>query len=276
MQIRTEFDRSSFWQTLWVELHRAILSPRFLLGVCLMLVWLGFNAAETTGSYLGAVFAGVPILIRLATTGRISTGPVLLSIATIPYAFSYLTEREYGFQQQAIIRVGHHNYGICKAVATFLSAFFMGIVALMAFIAIASVLGIPHIVRYDEVKYTYAVLVETMGPMWYYAAELIHIGLVCGQAAVFSLLIMVWIPNSYVGFLAPLLSYYLYECVLSLLSRQIFNPFLWRLISADALLSGSTADNPLLNFLWTVSLLGFVALSYGMCFTMSLEKELVK
>lgn len=257
-----------------MELCRAILSPRFMLGVSLMLVWLGFNAAETTGSYSGASFAGVPVLIRLATTGRFSTGPVLLSIATIPYAFSFLTEREGGFQQQAIIRVGLHNYGTCKAIATFLSAFFMGAAALIVFITIASVLGIPHIVRYDEVKYTYAVLVATMGPMMYYLVELIHIGLVCGQAAVFSLLIMVWISNSYVGFLAPLLGYYLYECVLSLLSREIYNPFLWRLISADALLSGSTADNPLFNYLWTVSLLSFGALCYGICFTMSLEKEL--
>lgn len=272
----TEYGRDTFGRALRLELRRAICSGRFWLGVGLMVLWLGFNAAQAVGSYSGAVFAGVPILIRLATNGKFSTGPVLLAIATIPYAFSYLTERECGFQQQAITRVGQQNYGICKAIAIFFSGFFMGATALIAFVILMSAIGIPHTVRYDEVKYSYAILAATMGPGWYYAVKLLHIGLVCGQAAGFSLLIMTWIPNAYVGFLSPLIGYYLYECILSLLSEVIYKPLLWRMVSADALLAGTTADDPLFNYLWTVSLLSVVALCFGMCFTSRLEKELAK
>lgn len=99
-----------FGRTLRLELRRAVYSPRFLLGVGLTLVWMAFNAAEAVGSYPNAVFAGIPVLLRLAITGQLSTGPVLLAVATIPHAFSYLAERECGFQQQAISRVGSVTY----------------------------------------------------------------------------------------------------------------------------------------------------------------------
>ncbi len=131
-------------------------------------------------------------------------------------------------------------------------------------------------VRYDEVEHTYAVLAATMGPGWYYAIKLLHIGMICGQAAVFSLLIMAWIPNSYVGFLSPLIGFYLYECILSILSRVIYNPFLFRLISGDALLWGQAAADPLFSYIWTIYLLFFVTLCFGVCFHIRLEKELTK
>ena len=74
---------------------------RFLLGIFIILVWALFNVAEAVKTYDHAVFAGVIQLIRLGLEGHESTGPVLLAISTIPYAFSYLTEKECGFQQQA-------------------------------------------------------------------------------------------------------------------------------------------------------------------------------
>lgn len=239
-----------------------------------MFLWMSFNAAETVGTYDVAVFSGVPQLLRFAVEGHFSTGPVLLAIACIPYSFSYLTERDCDFKQQAVERVGLFNYSACKAVATFLSAFLMGVVAVGAFIGVLSVMGIPHTVRYDEVQHSYAVLVETMGPGWYYAVKLLHIGLVCGQAAVFSLMIMAWIPNSYVGFLSPLIGYYLIECIEFLLARVIYNPFFWRLINGQALLFGQAADNLLLSYLWTVFLLIAMSLGFGICFIIQLEKEL--
>lgn len=265
-----------FGRTLRLELRRAVYSPRFLLGVGLTLVWMAFNAAEAVGSYPNAVFAGIPVLLRLAITGQLSTGPVLLAVATIPHAFSYLAERECGFQQQAISRVGSVTYARCKSIAIFLSAFLMGAVAIATFIVIASIIGIPHTVRYDEVEHTYAVLAATMGPGWYYAIKIFHIGMVCGQAAVFSLLIMTWVPNSYVCFLSPLIGYYLYECILSILSRFIYNPFFFRLISGDALFWGQAAANPLFSYLWTIYLLSFVTLCYSVCFMIRVEKELAK
>ena len=275
-KVRLEFGKVLFWRSLRTELHRGIFSSRFLFSVGLMLLWLFFSAAEASGSYEGAVFSGIPVLIRLAITGHFSTGPVLLAISTIPYAYSYLMESECGFQKQAVTRVGYQIYGTCKCVATFLSAFLMGAIALMMFIIISSAIGIPHTVRYDEVRYTYAAFVVTMGHGWYYASKLLHVGLVCGQAAVFSLMAMAWIPNSYVGFLSPLIGYYLYECILSLISRAITNPFLWRLVSANALLAGSAADNPAFNYIWTTSLLSIMALFFGTCFMIRIEKELTE
>jgi len=262
-----------------MELRRAVISPRFLLGMGLMLSWTGFNAAESVGAgnaagtYNHAVFAGVTQLLRLSMG---EMGPVLLALATIPYSFSYLTEREWGFQEQAVQRIGITAYGICKAVAVFLSGFLMGVAATGGFVGILSAIGIPHTVRYGEVQHTYAMLVITMGPGWYYAVKLLHIGLVCGQAAVFSLMVMSWIPNVYVGFLSPMIGCYLADCIQSLLAEKIYAPNLWCLTGTQALFFGQGAPDPLFSYLWTVAVLSLLALVFGGCFLKQIKKELAQ
>lgn len=254
------------------ELRRGIFSIRFLLGIMIILSWACFNATEAVKTYEHAVFAGVVQLIRLGLEGHQSTGPVLLAIATIPYAFSYLTEKECGFQQQAIERIGVMSYGICKAIAVFLSAFLMGAVALWIFVGILSALGIPHTVRYEEVKDTYAVLVTTMGPGWYYAVKAFLVGFICGQAALFSLMIMSRLPNAYVGFLSPLIGYYTVECVLGLLIRIAPGP-LWGLVSPGRLLFGQPMLDVGFSFLWTVLVLMVLSVFFTVCFILQMGKE---
>ena len=255
-----------------MELYRAVCSTRFLLGVLIMLVWALFNSAESVKTYDHAIFASVVQLIRLGVDGRESIGPVLLAISTIPYAFSYLTEKEYGFAQQAVKRIGVMTYGICKAIATFASAFLMGATALWVFIGILSVLGIPHTVRYGEVEHTYAVLAATIGPGWYYAAKSILVGFVCGQAALFSLMIMSWIPNSYVGFLSPLIGYYTARCVLGLLTRIAPSPF-WNLVSPMQLFFGQPLPDIGFSYLWTVLVLTALSVFFGIRFLLRLGEE---
>ena len=211
-------------------------------------------------------------LIRLGLDGEFSTGPVLLSIATVPYAFSYLTEKECGFQQQAVERIDVMTYGICKAIAVFISAFLMGATALWVFIGVLSTLGIPPAVRYEEVENTYAVLAATKGPGWYYVIRSFHTGLVCGQAALFSLMIMTWIPNAYVGFLSPLIGYYMADCILSLLTRIVSSP-LWSLVSPMQLFFGQPIADAGFSYLWTVLVLAVLAVYYGIRFLLRLGKE---
>lgn len=265
-------DRCTFGRALVTELRRGIFSIRFLLGIMIILAWGVFNAAEAVGTYDNAMFAGVVQLIRFGLEGHQSTGPVLLAIATIPYAFSYLTEKECGFQQQAIERIGVMSYGICKAIAVFLSAFLMGAVALWVFVGVLSVLGIPHTVRYEEVKDTYAVLVTTMGPGWYYAVKAFLVGFVCGQAALFSLMIMSRLPNAYVGFLSPLIGYYTAECILDLLTRIAPGP-LWGVVSPARLLFVQPLSDVGFSFLWTVLVLMALSVSFTICFILQMGKE---
>lgn len=223
-------------------------------------------------TYDHAVFAGVVQLIRLGLEGRESTGPVLLAISTIPYAFSYLTEKECGFQQQAMERIGVMPYGICKSIAVFISAFLMGATALWVFIGALTAFGIPHTIRYKEVENTYAVLVATMGPGWYYAVKSFLVGFVCGQAALFSLMIMAWIPNVYVGFLSPLIGYYIADCVHVLLTRIYPSP-LWRLVSPMQLLFGQPLSNIKFSYLWTVLVLMTLSVFFTLRFLLWLVKE---
>lgn len=266
------FSNKEVGHTLILELCRAFSSRRFVIGILMMLVWMAFNAAQQVKTHDRAVFAGVIQLIRLGLDGEFSTGPVLLSIATVPYAFSYLTEKECGFQQQAVERIDVMTYGICKAIAVFISAFLMGATALWVFIGVLSTLGIPPAVRYEEVENTYAVLAATKGPGWYYVIRSFHTGLVCGQAALFSLMIMTWIPNAYVGFLSPLIGYYMADCILSLLTRIVSSP-LWSLVSPMQLFFGQPIADAGFSYLWTVLVLAVLAVYYGIRFLLRLGKE---
>lgn len=171
--------------SLRVESRQAICSFRFLFSVAILLGWLMLNGAEGVKTYDHAQFAGVTQLLRLAMGGHSATSPVILAISTLPYALRYLTETECGFRQQAVLRVGVLPYGLGKVFATFLSAFSMGFLAVWAFLGTLSLLGIPHTVRYEEVKGTYAIWAVTLGPGWYYLARAALTGLVCGQAALF-------------------------------------------------------------------------------------------
>lgn len=266
-------ENGAFRRALKLELKRALCSVRFLLAIMMMLVWLCLNACEAVKTFDHAVFAGVPILIRLGMDGQMSTGPVILAIAAVPYAFSYLSELECGFYQQYIQRVGVTVYGTSKVIATAISAFFMGALSLGAYIALLSAMGIPHHVRYDEVQYTYAVLAATRGPGWYYAIMILRTGLVCSQAAVFALMVMTWIHSSYVGFFAPIIGYYLATCVCSILSRSIYSPLLWHLVNLGFLFFGQSTENLFLGYLWSVVFLIIMALFFGISFVSQLEKE---
>lgn len=250
-----------------------------------MLLWMGFNAAESVGNYNNAVFAGVVQLLQLSLDLHPSTGPVILAIAAIPYSFSYLTERECGFQQQAIERVGLRTYGLSKVLATVISGFLMGVTAVGSLILVLSAMGIPHTVRYDEVQYTYAVLVATRGPGWFYSVKLLHMGLVCGQAALFSLMATAFIPNAYVGFLSPMIGFYILECIQLFLSRIFPSNTVWPLFALWNLFFGSSvnndffgsiAQNLVFTYLWTVGALTLMTVAFGWCFLRKLKKELAQ
>ncbi len=268
---KVDSSKKTLGRTLAVDIRRAVYSTRFLMSVALMLFWLAFNAVQSIESYDRAASLGVPMILKIAMTAEFSTGPVLLAIATIPYAFSYLTEHESGYEQQIVERVGRQTYSISKAVSTFLSGFFMGVVAIGIFIAILSTMGITHAVRYEQVEGTYAVL-AAKNPGWYYTIMLVAIGLVCGQAAVFSLMIMGWVPNAYVGFMSPLIGYYIIECIEFLAARHIYNPYFWRKILVSEVLFGQPGGNLLFSYLWKIFLLLSFTLVFGMSFIIHFEK----
>lgn len=265
---------NAFGRALGLDLRRAVFSWRFALGILMMLTWMAFNAAQQVKTYDRAVFAGVIQLIRLGLEGEFSTGPVLLSIATIPYAFSHLTERDCGFALQVKERVGVTIYGVCKAIAVAASAFLMAVAALWLYIAILSAMGIPHTVRGGEVWGTYAAMAYSLGPGWYYCVKALHLGLICAQAAVFSLMIMSWIPNAYVGFLAPLIGYYMVFCVFNIASSFAPTP-LWALVSPLQIFFGQPLRDPVFGYVWTVLVLVSLMLVFGIRFLLQLGKEYV-
>lgn len=267
--------RSRMLKALYVELVRSVCSARFMLGVGLMLSWMVFNGAEAAGTYRNAVELGGIYVFQMAIENQISTGPVVLSIATIPYAFSYLTEKRSGYLQMIIGRTGSPTYVVCKALATAISAFLMGVVAGGTYVIILNLLKIPHIASYPLVNESYAVLAIALTPAGYYGIKIALIGLVCAQAALFALATMAWIPSSYVGFLAPITGYYLADSLISTTAKIFPSLHLWALINPFRVFFTQVSSSIGFSLLWTVLFLIELCIAFGNMFAVHVRKECI-
>ncbi len=271
---RSEFAVSSMARVLWMELQRAIFSARFFFGAFLMLLWMAANVVILGINYNIAISIGAISLFQLALDGTQTVGPVILAFSTLPYSFSYLTEQNYGFSQQIVGKIGVKRYGICKVLAVASSAFLMAALSMGGFLLIICYLKIPHTVDYEMVKNLYESLAATRGPFWYYIIRISLTSLACSLAAVFSLLVTTKIPNTYVGFISPLIGYYIVQCLLNLISSNNFTGRIGSLFSLNALFFGQPYGNSILfSFLWTIALLSSVIILMGLSFVLSIRKE---
>lgn len=268
-----QFACPNFIRALQVEIRRSIDPHQFLLAVVLMFSWMVLSATEAVSSYNYAVELGGIYVFQVALDSHISTGPVILTISTIPYSFSYLIDHESGFQQEVTKRVGLNTYAVCKVIATGISAFLMGLTTMWCFVAMLSLSGIPHTVRYESVKLTYAALAATAGPIWYYLLKTFLISLVCTHSAIFALAIMAWVPNPYVGFLAPAIGYYFAECVISSVAPLFPHPYFWALVNPFALLFSQVSPNNCFSFFWTLTIVGGGVVFWGIQFVIRIRKK---
>lgn len=110
-------------------MRRSLLSGSFLLTVALLLVmqYLAVfgrltNASETIFEW--------PYYLNYAFVAE-SLSKSILFIGCICYAWSYCKDRDSGFYDQAVQRVGFRSYCLSRLVSTALSAFLAGILLLL-------------------------------------------------------------------------------------------------------------------------------------------------
>ena len=110
-------------RALGVDLRRSVLSGAFLLTVVLMLAWMCFNSAHYLFNPIRWGQISAAKMLFNATCTSLGLAPLLFAIATVPYAWSFLQDRESGFENQAMERVGFWAYGFAKILSVALSAF---------------------------------------------------------------------------------------------------------------------------------------------------------
>ena len=251
-------------RALKVDLHRAVFSRTFLLTVLLLMGWLFFNLLFYTEN----VWTRVDIVTQLnsATSGAFGLAELLLAIATVPYAWSYLQDRNSGFEAQALQRVGFRAYGFSKILSVGLSAFLAAITSIALFLGILYARGLDVLPSHPLSESGYFLIIPNGGVFLYYLVHAVVTGLGAAMAAVVALAVSTMVPNVYVALMSPLLWYYIYQVLCSIF-------FLSNAFSLTVILFEQYFANPWFNFLWACVFLLTMTALFGRLFLWRLRKE---
>lgn len=261
-------------RALRVDLRRSVLSGAFLLTVALMLAWMCFNSAHYLFNPDRWSQVSAPKMLFNATCTSLGLAPLLFAIATVPYAWSFLQDRESGFENQAVERVGFWAYGFSKVLSVALSAFLAAAVAIGLFAVALSFLGLPETHRSAEGEGGYLAFAASGHAVGYYLARITVTGLSCSLASVFGLMMTAMIPNVFVGLLAPLVGYYLYTVVHMILCLITHSVWISRAFSLSGVLFDQTFESPGFSLLWASVLLLTMTALCAKGFLGRLRKEL--
>lgn len=257
---------SSLRDILLLDLRRSVFSLRFLFGIFAILVWMIVNIGYEFLHYDHALESGTIYLLRMALDGS-NVGPVLLVIAAIPYATTFLSEEKCGFRIEMEKRAGVYRYCVSKVIATALSAFLLAVASILLFLWLLTLLHVPHILQNESMAIYYEELCITKSVGWYYCIKIILTGLVCSLSAMFTLFISSYIPNAYASMLSPMIGYYLWNSILNLLSPLLLESIIWGMISPLNLFFAQVwLGSSLLSFLWTTLFLTLLTAFLGIQF----------
>lgn len=259
----------AFGRALRVDLRRAVCGKPFFLAVFLFLAWQFLNCTVILPSsffWTDSSNTNIVYVLAFALTDGTAFAALLLPIGAVPYAWSFLQDRESGFETQAVERVGRRPYGAAKVVSAGLSAFLAAAVAIVLFIAVLYLIGMEEFPWYPLDNSLYYRLAVEWGVYFYYLARIAVTGLGAALAAVFALTVSAFVHNAYVALLSPLLCYYAYQILLGLMPNS-------RLFSLQFILFNQPLSNAGFSLLWSVAFLLMLTALCGRLFLWRVKKE---
>ena len=128
---------------------------------------------------------------------------LLLPLAALPYAWSFLQDRESGFELQAVERVGARAYGLAKLLSVGAAAFLAVAAAMFLFLAGLYAMGMETLPGYPLNNNQYYAIASAGHVGLFYLVRITIAGLTGSLAAVFALTVSSFLSNSYVALLAP-------------------------------------------------------------------------
>lgn len=250
-----------------IDLKRSMLAPSFMLSVCIIFLWLVLNSLEDITGERNSSWFRVEYILNLATTGFDRFTNLLLVIAATAYAWSYCQDKDSGFMEQVVGRVGLRTYAVSKVAATALSAFFASVIAMGLFtgflyIWLGQEMPMDHL---GNIAYLNTAGAGKTGLYYFYRFTVT--GISCSLGAVFGLMVTAFIPNVYMAFLTPLMAFYVYEIFVS-----IFH-IMPRWLSLDVLMFAQVWEDDVSSFLAAVVELPVLIALCGWIFCRRLRKE---
>lgn len=260
-------------RALRVDLHRSVCSGTFLLTVALILAWMCFNCSNSLFNESIRQNTSAPRILYDATCSRMGLAPLLFAIGTIPYAGSYLLDRSSGFENQVMERVGCRAYGLSRAFSVAISACLAAVAAMALFLGALYCLDLPAPPARPE-GMGYLDLAAEGNLVSYYLVRITITGLSCGLAAEFGLMVTGWIANSFVGLMAPLVGYYLYEVLFYFGGVMLWWPTLYGMFNLGGVVFAQGFQDPYFSFLWSSVFLLAATVLCGRGFLHRLGKEM--
>ena len=208
-------------RALTVDLRRALVSGRFLLTVGLLLLWQLFNCSGTLLSANEWTESSVVYAFNFAISNQEVLADLLLPLAALPYAWSFLQDRESGFELQAVERVGARAYGLAKLLSVGAAAFLAVAAAMFLFLAGLYAMGMETLPGYPLNNNQHYAIASAGHVGLFYLVRITIAGLTGSLAAVFALTVSSFLSNSYVALLAPLLGFYTSQVLHSLLIPRL-------------------------------------------------------
>lgn len=253
-------------RALKVDLRRSVCSETFLLSIGAVLAWLLLGCLKMLLDPRLRRGYSAEMVLAITTTDNFGFMTLILAISAISFAWSYCQDKDSGFLEQTVQRVGTLPYSVSRVIATVLSAFLGTVIALGLFTGFLFTqfrgeggtqnIGWPYMATAAEGK---------RGLFLFYRFTLT--GLTSAVAAVFGLMTTAYLPNVYLAFLSPLIAYEFYNIIFHILRIKI------KWLSLGGMMFGCLGENDASSFfIGAAGLLALTAL-FGFLFCRKLRKE---
>ncbi|MGM9641224.1 MAG: hypothetical protein ACI3V3_07635 [Faecousia sp.] len=253
-----------FCRAMKVDLRRSLLSGSFLLTVALLLVMQYLAVFSMLTNASEGAFAW-PYYLNFANAIN-SMPTTVLFIACVCYSWSYCRDRDSGFYDQAVQRVGFRSYCLSRLVSTALSAFLAGILAVSLFALYLMTLA-P--LGDDPIGYigqpAYMTLVGEGRVGLFFLLRCVHTGLLCAMASVLGLAVSAFIPNTHVAIFSPYLLFFTVHDLAMLMNTRWFMP--------NRLLFSQVLRNDVQNFLFASCVMVDITVIGGYVFYRRAERR---
>lgn len=210
--------RHRIFNSLHVDLRRAIISKRFLLCVfceiLILLLIVGGHVREE-GASVTYIFAWFPLE---------SLYMAFFILPVIPYAHGYMTDQSHRFLIQSEMRIGKFAYALSKACATAISGA-LSMIASRLILLLVLMCFLPITSGYIINIRGYELWATNGHPFLYIFSQILLAAMIGCLVAVFSLWVSTWIQNMFVIVTAPLIAYYAQDIICYLLGLYYF-PYL--------------------------------------------------
>ena len=255
-------------RALKVDLRRSVCTGTFLLSIAAVIAWLLLGSLRYILDDTLRRWYTVEIVLSFATIDAFGFATLILAISAISYSWSYCQDKDSGFLEENVRRVGLRPYSVSKVFATALSAFLAAVIALGLFTGFLYTqfrggMGTENM----NIGFPYLSTAAAGKSGLFYLYRFTVTGLTCTVGAVFGLMTTAFLPNAYLAFLSPLIAYEFYNILMRIFRIRV------QWLNFGGMMFGQLGNSDASSFFIAVAGLAFLIVLFGFLFCRKLRKE---